>query len=166
MENHNIYIESYAPSILICTQALARQNFACFLCDVSVFPSTALYRCVIPRTDRYWARVYGDTGANLAFQRNKKWRAFCKKCAPADAVLKQCAPSVSEMRSRGNGEVPSSVTNWLIRNRFSYKSNWNRKCVEAYGNFLKQNQIDSNEPNVLYNNFKEEMARLFSHNAK
>ena len=135
MEKNNTYIDNDAPSSLICTQTLTLQKFKCFLCDVSIFPSTALYRCVIPRTDRYWARVYGEIGATLAFQRAKQWRGFCSQCAPGDAVRRRCAPSIADMRKKGPGEVPAETTNWLIKNRFLYRHNWNRKFVAAYANF-------------------------------
>lgn len=166
MEKDNTYIGNEPPSTLICTGALISQKFACFLCDVSIFPSTALFRCVIPRTDRYWARVYGETGADIAFRRAQKWRGFCKKCAPDDALPKKCAPSTMEMKSRGCGNLPIELTNWLIKNRFSYKNNWEKKSVSAYGHFLSETAKQPAIPSVSFDVFNEEMNRLYSHNKK
>jgi len=136
---------------------LSTQEYTCFLCDVCVFPSTAFFRCTIPKTDKYWVRVYGEIGAELAFRRGMRWRAFCGKCAPEGSVQRYTGPSTDEMRHRGPGDVDATVTTWLIENSFSFKKNYTRKKVSAYKKYLMDN-----ETFVNYEQFILEMERLYS----
>lgn len=136
---------------------LAEQKYTCFLCDVAVFPSTALFRCTIPITDRYWARVYGETGAASAFHRAKKWRAFCGACAPEGAVQRNSGPTPEEMRHRGPGKVDPSVTEWFIQKATSFKKNHSKKRMSAYRAYLLEGNLF-----LPYENFVTEMDRLYS----
>ena len=136
---------------------LGQQQYTCFLCDVLVFPSTALFRCSIPATDRYWARVYGEAGAESAFRRAMRWRAFCEECAPDGSVRRSKGPTAEEMRHRGPGAVDASVTDWLIRAALSYRKNYKLKQMAAYRAYLLDGQ-----PYVPYNTFAAEMQRLYA----
>ena len=147
------------PSNLATVQCLSAQKYTCFLCDVSIFPSSALFRCVIPRSDRYWARVYGEKGAAEAFQRAKKMRGFCRECAPADAVPKACGPSLAHMRSRAKTGTDLALAKWFLENSFSYRKNFNKKGVASYTKYLSEN------PFVPFDKFCQEGLRIYSDSA-
>lgn len=137
-------------------QCLSAQNYTCFLCDVSIFPCSALFRCVIPRSDRYWARVYGESGAEEAFRRARKERAFCRECAPADAVPRVCGPSSAHMRAAAKTGSNPALSDWFLKNSFSYKKNFNKKTVLSYTKYLSENSF------ISFDEFRKEGERIYA----
>ena len=137
-------------------EVLTAQNFGCFICSTGLRPSTALYRCTIPISDAYWSRVYKKHNILGAYRRMRTYRAFCSECAPLGAVYKKTTIENSVIVERAASSSDKTLADWLVRNSFYYKKQYNLKIEEAYQKFVVDHKVES------FSRFKNEMKRLYT----